>query len=61
MSLIPKRELDGLERELRDALSDQRGRSYTERQQLALNYLRVIVERHIRETERRMGHRSEYN
>ena len=48
-------ELENAERDLRTALNDQRGRSYGERQTLVLAYLRVCIERQIRETERRLG------
>jgi hypothetical protein len=54
-ALIGDQELENAERDLRTALNDQRGRSYGERQALVLAYLRVCVERQIRETERRIG------
>lgn len=51
-------ELYRAERQLMRDLGDGRGRSYSERQQLALNYLRCVTERLIREEERRLGRRA---
>lgn len=55
MAVVEDQALENLERDLRRSLDDQRGRSYMERQVLVLSYLRVTVERQIRETERRLG------
>jgi hypothetical protein len=55
MALVDDQALENAERDLRRSLDDQRGRSYGERQALVLAYVRVVVERQIRETERRLG------
>lgn len=48
-------ELAEVHRMAQEKLGDQRGRSYLERQALALMWLRANVERGIREEERRLG------
>lgn len=58
MTLYSDEDLTKAEVGLRTQLSDQRGRSYLDRQALALAYVRVVIERQIRETERRLGLRS---
>lgn len=51
--------LNRLEDNLKRELGDGRGRSYVERQSIALAYVRVLVERLIRQEESRLGLRSD--
>ena len=56
---VSKNSLEDAERALLRELGDVRGLSYAQRQAIALNLLRVMLERQIREAERRIGYRSE--
>lgn len=58
MESVPQEALERMERDFMRQLGDGRGRSYAERQAIALNYLRCIVERQIRQAERDMGRRT---
>jgi hypothetical protein len=50
--------LEEAERELERDLADSRGRTYAQRQAIAWAYVRVLVERKVRESERRAGIRN---